>query len=80
MVDVILKDNTVAQASDVIELLIVSEVESLIRENDGTFDLTTTSGIEDASQLISDSIEITTGETVSYIAVSKQFLKQLVTV
>lgn len=77
MVEVILRDNTVAQASTIMAKLIAEEVANTIKENDGDFDLTTAEGIEEAGEAIAYYLELVTNEKVTSAAVNYELRRQL---
>lgn len=77
MVEVILRDNTVAQASTIMAKLIAEEVANTIRENEGDFDLTTVEGIEEAGEAIAYYLELVTNEKVTSATVNYELRRQL---
>jgi hypothetical protein len=76
-VEVILRDNTVAQASKIMAKLIAEEVANTIKENDGDFDLTTAEGIEEAGEAIAYYLELVTNEKVKPTTVNYELRRQL---
>lgn len=76
MTDVIMPDNTVAEAKDVMPELIQSAVQNTI-ENLDSLDLTSADGIDDAGEQIADYLEISTGEKVDVQAVIEELKRQL---
>lgn len=77
MVDAILRDNAVTQASKIMAKLIAEEVANTIKENDGDFDLTTAEGIEEAGEAIAYYIELVTNEKVIPANVNYELHRQL---
>lgn len=76
-VEVILRDNTVAQASKIMAKLIAEEVANTIKENDDDFDLTTAEGIEEAGDAIAYYLELVTNEKVTSATVNYELRRQL---
>jgi hypothetical protein len=76
MVEVILRDNTTANAVDVIPELIKSAVQNAIENPEG-LDLNSSDGIEDAGWKITDYLEVVTKEKVDVQAVITELKRQL---
>lgn len=76
MVEVILRDNTTANASDVMSELIQSAVQNAIENSDG-LDLHSTDGIEYAGEQIVDYLEAITDEKVEVQVVIAELKRQL---
>jgi hypothetical protein len=76
MVEVIMQDNTTAQAKDVMPELIQSAVQNAIENPDG-LDLNSTVGIEDAGEQIAYYLEAVTEEKVEVQAVIAELKRQL---
>lgn len=76
MVEVIMQDNTTAQASDVMPELIKSAVQNAIENSEG-LDLNSTAGIEDAGEQIAEYLEAVTEEKVDIQAVIVELKRQL---
>lgn len=77
MVDAILRDNTVTQASKIMAKLIAEEVVNTIKENDGDFDLTTVKGIEEAGEAIAYYLALVTNEKVLPETVNDELHRQI---
>jgi polyhydroxyalkanoate synthesis regulator phasin len=76
MVDVIMKDNSKAQAKDVMPELIQSAVQDAIENPEG-LDLNSSDGIEDVGWMITDYLEVVTKEKVDVQAVITELKRQL---
>lgn len=76
MVDVIMKDNSKAQAKDVMPELIQSAVQDAIENPEG-LDLNSSDGIEDVGWKITDYLEVVTKEKVDVQAVITELKRQL---
>lgn len=76
MVEVILRDNTTANAVDVIPELIKSAVQNAIENPEG-LDLNSSDGIEDAGWKITDYLEVVTKEKVDVQAIITELKRQL---
>jgi len=76
MTDVIMPDNTTAEAKDVMLELIQSAVQNAIENPDG-LNLKSRSGIEDAGEQIAYYLEISTGEKINVQAVITELKRQL---
>ena len=76
MIDVIMHDNTTAEAKDVIPELIQSAVRNAVENLDG-LNLRSKAGIEDAGQQIAYYLEISTGEKINVQAVITELKRQL---
>ena len=76
MTDVIMPDNTTAEAKDVMPELIQSAVQNAIENPDG-LNLRSKAGIEDAGEQIAYYLEIATGEKVDVQAVITELKRQL---
>lgn len=74
MTYVIMPDNTIANAVDVMQEIIESTVQDVIESSEG-LDLTSAEGIKDVGEQIAYYIEISTGEKVDVHAVIAE-LKQ----
>lgn len=70
-----MKDNSTAQASEVMPELIKSVVEDVIENPEG-LDLYTPEGVEDAVAMIIDYLEASTGEKVTLLDVAREFQRQ----
>ena len=76
MTDIIMPDNTTAEAKDVMPELIQSAVQNAIENPDG-LNLRSKAGIEDAGEQIAYYLEIATGEKVDVQAVITELKRQL---
>lgn len=76
MIDVIMPDNTTAEAKDVMLELIQSAVQNAIENPDG-LNLRSKAGIEDAGEQIAYYLEISTGEKINVQAVITELKRQL---
>lgn len=76
MTDVIMPDNTTAEAKDVMPELIQSAVQNAIENPDG-LNLGSKAGIEDAGEQIAYYLEISTGEKINVQAVITELKRQL---
>lgn len=76
MTDVIMHDNTTAEAKDVMPELIQSAVQNAIENPDG-LNLRSKAGIEDAGEQIAYYLEISTGEKINVQAVITELKRQL---
>lgn len=77
MVDVIMKDNSTANAVEVMPELIKSAVQNAI-EIPEDLDLNSAEGIEDAGEQITDYLEVVTKEEVDVQAVIAELKRQLI--
>lgn len=76
MIDVIMPDNTTAEAKDVMLELIQSAVQNAIENPDG-LNLRSKAGIKDAGEQIAYYLEISTGEKINVQAVITELKRQL---
>lgn len=76
MIEVILPDNSIANAVDVMQQLIESAVQNAIENPDG-LNLRSKAGIQATAELIVDYLEISTGEKFDVQAVSTELKRQL---
>lgn len=76
MMEVILPDNTTANAVDVMQQLIESAVQNAIENSEG-LDLNSTAGVEDAGKQIADYLEVVTKEKVDAQAAITELKRQL---
>ena len=76
MIEVILPDNSIANAVDVMQQLIESAVQNAIENSDG-LNLRSKAGIQATAELIVDYLEISTGEKFDVQAVITELKRQL---
>lgn len=76
MVEVIMRDNSTANAVDVMPELIKSAVQNAIENSEG-LNLNSTEGIEGAGKQIADYLEVVTKEKVDAQAVVTELKRQL---
>lgn len=76
MIEVILPDNSIANAVDVMQQLIESAVQNAIENPEG-LNLRSKAGIQATAELIVDYLEISTGEKFDVQAVITELKRQL---
>lgn len=76
MVEVIMPDNTTANAVEVLPELIKSAVQNALENSEG-LDLNSTAGIEDAGWKIADYLEVVTDEKIDAQAVIAELKRQI---
>ena len=76
MIEVILPDNSIANAVDVMQQLIESAVQNAIENPDG-LNIRSKAGIQATAELIVDYLEISTGEKSDVQAVITELKRQL---
>ena len=77
MTEVILKDNSTADAKDVLPLIITSTVENVLQETSEQLDAKDTAQIESVAWQIVDYIEISTHEKVDVCDVIAELKRQV---
>lgn len=78
-VEVIMRDNSTAQAKDVLDQLIKSEVENTLKNNEDEFNFDTKFGIREAASAIAYFMNISLKLEVPPLAVEREIIDQVFT-